>query len=266
MTRYDGKVVLVTGAGIGIGYEICRGFAAAGALVMLNDINADSAEQAATALNSEFERTCVFAYPFDNADVPSIRSTIANVMERFGSLHITIANAGITHIKSFLETDPADLDRLMAVNLRGTYFVAQASAQAMIVHQVAGRIIIMSSVTGIQAIPNFSAYGITKAGLRQMARILAVELGSYGITVNSIAPGATVTERTLQETEDYESTWAAVIPTHRPAYVNDIAAATLFLASDEARQITGQTLTVDGGWTSYSPLPDYTAPKGKDDA
>lgn len=261
MTRYEGKVVLVTGAGIGIGYEICRSFAASGAQVMLNDIDAGCAEQAAQELNKELGHTCVYAYPFDNADVNAIRKTVADVVERFGGLHITVANAGITHIKPFLETEPADLDRLMGVNLRGTYFIAQASAQVMIAKEVAGRIIIMSSVTGIQAIPNFSAYGITKAGLRQMARILAVELGAHGITVNAIAPGATVTERTLQEAEDYEATWAAVIPSHRPAYVNDIAAATLFLASEGARQITGQTLTVDGGWTSYSPLPGYTSVK-----
>jgi 3-oxoacyl-[acyl-carrier protein] reductase len=261
MNRFDGKVVLVTGAGIGIGYEICRGFAASGALVMLNDIDPNSAEQAAQSLNQEFDRRCVFAYPFDNANVAAIRKTVASIVERFGGLHIAVANAGITHIKPFLETEPDDLDRLLAVNLRGTYFVAQASAQAMIAQRTAGRIVIMSSVTGIQAIPNFSAYGITKAGLRQMARILAVELGAHGITVNAVAPGATVTERTLHETADYEATWAEVIPTHRPAYVGDIAAATLFLASDEARQITGQTLTVDGGWTAYSPLPGYTAVK-----
>lgn len=266
MTRYDGKVVLVTGAGIGIGYEICRTFAASGAQVMLNDIDAACAQRAAQTLNTELGQTRVYAYPFDNADVKAIRTTVADVVERFGDLHVTVANAGITHIKPFLETEPADLDRLMAVNLRGTYFIAQASAKAMIATGVAGRIIIMSSVTGIQAIPNFSAYGITKAGLRQMARILAVELGSHGITVNAIAPGATVTERTLQETEDYEATWSAVIPSHRPAYVSDIAAATLFLASDEARQITGQTLTVDGGWTAYSPLPGYTTVKGNDNA
>jgi glucose 1-dehydrogenase len=257
--RFVDQVVLVTGAGIGIGYEIARRFAAEGALVMLNDINHELARHAAQQINDSLTVSRVYAYPFDTADVSAMQAATDNIVTRFSRLDIAIANAGVTLIKAFLETVPDDFDRLTNVNLRGTYFLVQAAAQAMIAEKTAGRIVIMSSVTGIQAIPNFSAYGITKAALRQMARILALELGPHSITVNAIAPGATVTERTLQETADYESTWAAVTPTRRPAYVDDIAAAACFLASAEARQITGQTLTIDGGWTVYSPLPGYTS-------
>lgn len=257
MIRFQGRVVLVTGAGIGIGNAICRAFASEGALVMLNDIDEGSAERAAESINAELGKTCVFAYAFDAADVSAVRGAVSDIVTRFERLDITTANAGVTHIKSFLETSPADFDRLMNVNLRGSYFLAQASAQAMIARNIAGRIILMSSVTGVQALADFSAYGVTKAGLLHMARLLALELGPYNITVNAIAPGATVTERTLQETDDYEQTWAALTPSRRPAYVQDIAAAVLFLASAEARQINGQGLVIDGGWTNSSPTPGY---------
>jgi len=113
----------------------------------------------------------------------------------------------------------------------------------------------MSSVTGIQAHLNLGGYGITKAGIRMMAKIIAVEVGHYGITANAISPGATLTERTLQEDPDYEKNWASVTPNGRVGHVEDIVAAALYLASPEARHVTGQTLVVDGGWTIHSPLP-----------
>jgi 3-oxoacyl-[acyl-carrier protein] reductase len=139
--------------------------------------------------------------------------------------------------------------------MRGSYFSAQAAALAMIEHKISGRIILMSSVTGLQAHINLSAYGMTKAALRLMARGLALELGSYGITVNAIGAGATITERTLTDDPDYERNWNSVAPNGRTGYVEDVANTTLFLASKEARHITGDTIMVDGGWTIYSPVP-----------
>jgi 3-oxoacyl-[acyl-carrier protein] reductase len=141
------------------------------------------------------------------------------------------------------------------VNLRGSYFTVQAAARIMVAAGTPGRIVLMSSVTGVQAFRGLGTYGISKAGIRMMARSLALELGSHGITVNAIAPGATITERTLQETPNYEQDWASVTPTNRTAHVEDIAAAVSFLCSPEARHITGQTLMLDGGWTTISPLP-----------
>ncbi|HVU14427.1 MAG TPA: SDR family oxidoreductase [Phototrophicaceae bacterium] len=255
---FAGKVALVTGAGIGIGYEICRAFAHAGAQVALNDLDGDLAARSAAAINAEIGVEQVIGYGGDVADVPATRRVIAAVADNFGRLDIAVANAGITLGGRFLDYEPEDFDRLLAVNLRGSYFTAQAAARAMIERQIAGRIILMSSVTGVQAFRGLGTYGISKAGIRMMGRSLALELGAYGITVNVIAPGATITERTLQETSDYEGAWAAVIPTGRAAHVADIAAAALFLCSPEARQINGQTLLVDGGWTNISPLPpDY---------
>ncbi len=113
----------------------------------------------------------------------------------------------------------------------------------------------MSSVTGVQAHRNLSAYGMTKAALRLMAKALALELGPYQITVNAIGAGATITERTLSDDPDYERNWNSVAPNGRTGYVEDIANTALFLASSEARHITGDTIMVDGGWTVYSPVP-----------
>ena len=112
----------------------------------------------------------------------------------------------------------------------------------------------MSSVTGHQAHKNLAAYGMSKAALEMLAKTLVVELSPYGITVNAVAPGATITERTLSD-PSYEKTWSGITPTGRPATTSDIANAALFLVSPSAGHITGQSLIVDGGWTSVSPSP-----------
>jgi glucose 1-dehydrogenase len=126
----------------------------------------------------------------------------------------------------------------------------------MIETHIPGRILLMSSVTGIQAHLNLGGYGITKAGIRMMAKTIALEVGKYGVTVNALCPGATITERTLQDDPQYAEHWASVTPTGHVGYVEDIVAAALYLASPEARHVTGQTLVIDGGWTLQSPLPE----------
>lgn len=255
MTQFKGKRILVTGAGTGIGFGICRRFAQEGATVALNDVNEELAQQAATQINAETGEEKVYPYAGDVSDVPAMQELIQRFASRFGGLDIAVANAGITNYGEFLTYTPESFDQLTAVNLRGSYFTAQAAAKAMIEYQLPGRILLLSSVTGVQAHRNLSAYGITKAGIRMMAKTLALELGSYNITVNAIAAGATITERTLQDDPSYEQNWNEVAPNGRTATVDDIAAPLLFLASPEARHVTGQTLVVDGGWTIYSPLP-----------
>ncbi len=256
MTNFDGKRVFVTGAGVGIGYAICHEFAKAGAIVALNDMDADLAQSSATSINADVGREAVLAYGFDIADIPVLQQTIQSFANQYGGLDIFVANAGITNYGSFLEYTPEAFDRILQVNLQGSYFSAQAVAKAMIAQNIFGRIMLMSSVTGEQAFLNLGAYGITKAGIRMMARSLALELGEYGITVNAISPGAILTERTLADDPKFEANWSSVTPVGRGGYVEDITATVLFLASEGARHITGQTLQVDGGWTLHSPLPD----------
>jgi len=121
-----------------------------------------------------------------------------------------------------------------------------------------GRILLLSSVTGHRALRQLSAYGMTKAALEMMARALVVELSPFGIAINAVAPGATLTPRTMAD-PDWEAGWARAIPLGRPASVADVAAAALFLLSPEAAHITGQTLMVDGGWTSLGAAPPERA-------
>ncbi len=254
--QFDGKTAVVTGAGSGIGYAICRQFALDGASVVLNDLDAELAQQAADALNAECGRAAVLPYAGDVADVAFDRVLIAAAVDHFGSVDITVANAGITVFGAFLDSEPETFDRATSVNLRGTYFTAQAGARAMIAAGHGGRIILTSSVVGVQGVPNMSTYGMTKAGIRQLARVLAVELGPHGITVNAVVPGATLTDRTATERADYAGDWGAVIPTGKVGTPDDVAAAALFLASSGARQINGVSLLVDGGWTALSPGPN----------
>lgn len=252
MNAFAGKVAVVTGAGVGIGASICQQLVAQGAQVVLNDADAALAEQTAHDIGSPSQ---IIGIGGDVADVGVTRSLVEQAVAAFGRLDIAVANAGLTTWCSFLDYTPEMFERITGVNLRGSYFLAQAAAQQFQQQDSGGRILFMSSVTGHQAIPYVTAYGMTKAALEHLARALTVELAPYRITVNCVAPGATVTPRNLADDPDYEAHWAGVTPSGRPAFPADIAQAALFLLSDAASQITGQTLVVDGGWTAVSPTP-----------
>jgi NAD(P)-dependent dehydrogenase (short-subunit alcohol dehydrogenase family) len=173
---------------------------------------------------------------------------------KFGSLDLAIANAGITLFGDFLTYTQEAFFNVMRVNLGGTFFLAQAAARQMIQQGRGGSLLFMSSVTGHQAHKDLAAYGMSKAALEMLARNLVTELSAHRINVNCIAPGATATERTMED-GTYEETWSRITPMGRPATVEDIAGTALFLVSDAARHITGQSMVVDGGWTCISPSP-----------
>lgn len=249
---FDKKVAIVTGAGQGIGLEICRRLGAAGANIILNDVDAELATQAALEMNNA-GGVCI-AVPGDSSELSIIEQMVETAVSNFGKLDIAIANAGITLFGDFFSYTPEAFSRVMQVNLNGTFFLAQAAAKQMKAQTAGGRLLFMSSVTGHQAHRNLAAYGMSKAALEMLARNLVIEVSRFGITVNCIAPGATATERTLEDL-DYEKTWARITPTGRAATVQDIASTAMFLVSDEASQITGQTILVDGGWSAVSPDP-----------
>jgi 3-oxoacyl-[acyl-carrier protein] reductase len=255
MSDFSDKGVLVTGAGSGIGYALSQAFASAGAMVALNDIHPDLCKQAAQQINESVGAERVQPYACDIADVQAVQSMFQSFLSTAGRLDVVIANAGITNYSPFLTMTPDAFDHLASVNLRGTFFTAQTAARIMIDRQLPGRIILISSVTGNRAHLNLGAYGVTKAGIQMMVKSIALETGAYGITANAISPGATLTERTLHDDPDYERHWASVSPVGRVGQVEDIVAAALYLASPQARHVTGQNLIVDGGWTLQSPLP-----------
>lgn len=142
----------------------------------------------------------------------------------------------------------------MNLNIAGSFFLAQASAKKMKQQQTGGSILLMSSLTGHQAHKNLAAYGITKAAVEMLAKTPVIELSPFNISINAIAPGATLTERTSEDV-NYFNTWKRITPMGNPATVNVFANAALFLVSPSSKHITGQTIIVDGGWTSVSPSP-----------
>ena len=249
---FNDKVAIVTGAGQGIGFEICRRLAKEGARVILNDLDTKLAAEAANQIT--IEKGACISVAGDSSEPVIIQQMVDAAVSQFGKLDIAIANAGITLYGDFFTYMPDSFFKVMKVNLGGSFFLAQAAANQMKKQKSRGALLFTSSVTGHQAHKNLAAYGMSKAALEMLAKNLVIELSEFGINVNTIAPGATLTERTIED-PGYENTWSKITPMGRPANVSDIASAALFLVSDEARHITGQSLIIDGGWTSISPSP-----------
>jgi 3-oxoacyl-[acyl-carrier protein] reductase len=250
---FKDQVAIVTGAGEGIGLEIARRLAGQGVAVLLNDMNEALAIQAAQDICTE-GGTCL-GVGGDVGDVQVVRDLVSRAVTEFGRITIAVANAGLSLWDNFFDFKPEDFQRVLAVNLGGSFFLAQAAARRMRKQGSGGRLLFLSSVAGNQAIATSSVYAMTKKGLEMLARSLVSEVSAHGITVNAIAPGATVTPRTVAAVPDYEPIWSTVIPTGRPAYPSDMANAALFFLSPSASHITGQTLIVDGGWSTTSPEP-----------
>ena len=253
---YTGQVAIVTGAGQGIGFEIARQLSLQGASVVLNDRDEALVASAAESIRKE-GGSCI-SLAGDAADETVIQSLVQGAVDNYGALTIAVANAGITLFGDFFDYPAADLRRVLEVNLMGSFLLTQAAARQMRAQGGGGRILLMSSVVGHQAHQYLAAYAMTKAGLEMLAKNLVIELSPHGITINAVAPGATLTERTLQEDTTYSKVWSGITPMGRPAIREDIAHAALFLLSPHSGHITGQSLVVDGGWTSVSPLPDLS--------
>jgi glucose 1-dehydrogenase len=246
------QVAIITGAGIGIGFEVARQLALQGAKVVLNDIDEALAYAASEKIKAESGVCEVFVG--DIAEISTIEGIVKFAVEQFGQLDILIANAGITTFGDFLEYQPASMQKILQTNLFGTFFLTQAAAKQMILQGHGGSILFTSSVTGQQAHPFLAAYGMTKAGIDQLAKNLVIDLAPHQININTIVPGATLTERTIADA-NYLKTWSKITPSGRPSTTADIANAALFLVSPFSRQIIGQNLVIDGGWSAVGVSP-----------
>ena len=248
----SGKAAIVTGASREIGAAMAEALARRGAAVLIaHYLEPDLAESTVARIRA-FGGTAL-PHDADCSKVSENQAMVDRAVSEFGRLDIFVANAGLTMWAPFLDYPEDHWDTVINLNLKGSFFGAQAAARQMVKQGSGGHIVFSSSVAGIQAIQYLSAYGVSKAGLRQLARSLAVELGPHRISVNALGIGATLNQRNLNDDPDYNAHWGGVAPAGRAGRPEDVARGLLYLI--ENPYITGTTLMIDGGWTIQSPTP-----------
>ena len=255
----DGKVAIVTGGANGIGLAIARRFLQDGMSVMIGDVDEEAGRRTAADLGH------LGHVDFAKADVSrklDVHNLVASTLDRFGDIDVLVNNAGIVHGADFLELSEADFDRVLAVNLKGSFLTGQAVARYM-VDKVknggpAGVIVNMSSVNAVFAIANQVPYSVSKGGVNQLTKAMALSLAPYGIRVNAIGPGSIMTDMLASVNDDpaAKNRILSRTPLGRIGMPAEIAAIASFLASEDASYITGQTIYADGG---RLPL-NYTVP------
>lgn len=251
----DRRIALVTGASKGIGRGIAIELAAADWDVAVNFFrDADGAEHTATVVRAHGGRA--LALEADVGDSDQVQAMFARVAGELGPVDLVVNNAGVQSWAPLIDMAEVDFDSTIRTNLKGTFLCTQQAARAM--KGRGGSIINIGSGSNSRPFPNLSGYCASKGGIQNLTVVAAVELGPLGIRVNCVAPGAVEIERTRHESPDYAGAWSPLTPLRRVGAPADVARAVIFLATDEASFITGQTLYVDGGLCSQMPWPYWT--------
>jgi NAD(P)-dependent dehydrogenase (short-subunit alcohol dehydrogenase family) len=239
----QGKVVIVTGAAQGIGAACAQRFAREGAKLVLADVNDAAGEALAAQLQAMYVHC-------DVSSKSQIEALVHETLAAHGCIDVLVNNAGIFKAAPFLEVSEADFDAVIAVNLKGSFLMAQVAAKAMVARQTQGSIINMSSVNGVLAIPSIASYNMSKGAINQLTRVAALALADHGIRVNAVAPGTIATELAAKAVLTDEAAQAKIMsrtPMRRLGLPAEIADVVAWLASDAASYITGEIVTVDGG-------------------
>jgi NAD(P)-dependent dehydrogenase (short-subunit alcohol dehydrogenase family) len=246
----EGKTAIVTGGAHGLGRAIALRLADDGADVMVADLLGGDAESVADEVRALGRRAASFEV--DVSDAGAVGAMVMATVESFGHIDILVNDAGVSGESALLEMEESFWDRIMAVNLKGNFLCSQAVARQMVAQGEGGRIVNITSTAGANARPGASAYASSKAGIIQFTKVLALELGAHGITVNAVGPGMTLTGSEVKPapTDEYQKAFVGQVPMGRPGAPADIAAAVAFLASGDAAYINGQVIFVDGGYSA----------------
>ncbi len=255
MKNLKGKIVFITGSAQGLGYSMAEHFAAEGCSVILADIKAEKVQQSAEKIAENYGVETL-AITLDVSSVPAIEEAFAKVKERFGKLNVLINCAGIQIRCPSKEFPEEKYDKVLDINLKGTFFCCQQAA--LLMGEDGGAIVNISSGNSTRPTPGRAPYAISKAGVNALTKVFAAEWGDASngkkpIRVNAIAPGFIATELLLDGLNSgiiSRNQIEAVLPYRRMAEPAEIADVAVFLASDEARYVTGQVLFADGGWTA----------------
>jgi len=257
---------LVTGAAGGIGLGCARRLLADGARVLLVDVDDDAGGEAAKGLAEEFDAADRVAYRHcDVGDSAEVEAAVQQVVDNWGGIDIAVANAAIVHAADFLEIEEDDFDRVLRVNLKGVFLVGQHAGRAMVAGGRRGSIVNMSSINSQVALPDQVPYCTAKGGIQQLTRVMALSLARHGIRVNAVGPGSIGTEMLQKVVLSDPGARRKVLsrtPLGRLGEVEEIAAVTSFLASDDASYVTGHTLMADGGRLALN----YVVPVPEDDS